>query len=579
MPVRLARNQALRLARLPAALGRTAGLTARRARRVAGGVGRRIGAPRLPRLEPSEEQLRRWAVAVGVEYQAWCFHHGFVTLAEWRAQRRQARRQLSAPLISVVTPVHDTPPAYLRECIYSVRVQSYPHWELCLVDDASTDPETLAELDRLVATDPRIRLERLEQGQGICGATNVALGMARGEHVAFLDHDDRLAPDALFHVGQLLIGEPDLHAVYSDRDYVTVDGFRARPHLKPNWAPETLLAGNYLFHLTVYRRALVVELGGYRQAYEGSQDLDLALRVAEQDPRVAHVTRVLYHWREHEASMALRPNAKPFIFDAGVAAVEAALERRGIDGTVDEIPGIWRGNYRVRLRLPDHEPAVASVEELANYRRDVNDALEACEHDELAVIGPGVRPADAETHRRLIAWLGQPGIAAVTGRIVSPGGYLRHAGLVRRPGGEPLAPFEGYHQSDPGYGAMTVITRNVSLVHPLACAWRVDVLRAIGGVPPDYEGPYGMLDASIEAEHAGYRLLYDPLATFVCDDERISPACWGEEERDLFAERRAGYLAHDWQCHWALDRRYPDLRLNVGAPPYESDDMDGSGSS
>jgi O-antigen biosynthesis protein len=301
-------------------------------------------------IAPSEDQLRRWSVAVGLDYQAWCMHHGFVTLAEWWRQRDRAATGATNPLfISVLTPVHDTPVDFLREAVYSVMVQSNPYWELCIVDDASSAPDTLAELERLRGSDPRIRVERSDTNLGICDATNRALAIASAPYIAFLDHDDRLAPDALFHVAQAIAAEPGLDLVYSDRDLLDTDNYRTAPTFKPGWAPETLLGGNYMFHLMVYRRTLVERLGGYRPEFEGSQDLDLVLRTVETTPLVRHIPRVLYHWRQHEGSMALLPEQKPHIFAAGKAAVAAALERRGIEGRVEEIPDIWRGHYRIEL--------------------------------------------------------------------------------------------------------------------------------------------------------------------------------------------------------------------------------------
>ena len=269
--------------------------------------------------------------------------------------------------------------------------------------------------------------------------------------------------------------------------------------------------------------------------------------------------------------MALRPDAKPHIFDAGVRAVEAALERRGMEGTVEEIPDIWRGNYRVRLRHGVDEPAVVRVEDPSRYRDVVNAALATCDREHLVVLGTGVEPVASDTYQELAAWLDQPGIAGVTGRVLSSGGFVQHAGMVRRPGGEPLLPCCGFRADDPGYGAMAVNIRNVSLLHPMACAWRVDALRAIGGLPTAFEGAYAILDASVEAERAGHRLLYNPLATFESDDPMLQPAMWGEAERDLFAERRRDAIEHDLHFHWAFDRSHVDMRLGLGAPDYVFD--------
>lgn len=521
---------------------------------------------------PSEDQLRRWSVAVGLDYQAWCLHHGFITLAEWWRQRdRIAGSASQPPTISILTPVHDTPVEFLREAVYSVLVQSNPNWELCIVDDASSTPETLTELDRLRRLDPRIRVERSDVNLGICDATNRALAMASGTYVAFLDHDDRLAPDALFHVGQALAAEPALDIVYSDRDLLDTDNYRTAPTFKPGWAPETLLGGNYLFHLMVYRRTLVERLGGYRRHFEGSQDLDLVLRAAETTPYVRHIPRVLYHWRQHEGSMALLPEDKPHIFAAGKAAVAAALERRGIEGRVEEIPDIWRGHYRIELPRPTASRAVVHIEDPARYRDVVAAALADTDADHLVVLGTDVAAADAHSIDELCAWLAMPGVVATCGRVVSSGGWLRHAGLVRRPDAEPMATWFGYDMTDPGYLASTVSIRNVSLVHPLVCAWRTDVLRSVGGVDGPYASPYAMIDAAVRADMERLRFVYDPLATFHCDGPAFDAASWDTEDRDRFLADRHDVLTLDGHFNLNFDRDQVDHRIALGAPLYGED--------
>ncbi len=522
---------------------------------------------------PTESQLRRWAVAIGLDYQAWVFHHGFVTLEEWRRQRTMAldRGWSDSPLISILTPVFDTPVEYLRECVYSVQAQSYPYWELCLVDDGSTSPETLAELDRLDGLDARIRVVHLPENLGICGATNEALAMSQGRYVGFLDHDDRLAPEALHHVSLVALGDPGLDIVYSDRDLLTPENFRTEPTFKPGWAPETLLSGNYMFHFTVYSRELAQRLGGFRKEFEGSQDLDLALRAAETDPAVAHIPLMLYHWRQQPESMAMFPERKPFIFDAGIRAVRAALERRGLEGEVEEIPDIWRGNYRVRLAHEELDVEVVRITDIEQYRADVEAALSRTSAAHLVVLGPGVEPADDGAIAELVAWLRVPGVVATTGRVVDGSGRLRHAGLVDRPGELPLAVFAGHDVSDPGYAAATVNIRNVSLAHPLCTAWRVDECRTLGGFAGRHVGPFAGLDASIRSVAAGRRLVYDALATFVCDDEAFDVWAWSQPEPLQPSARRRDLRPRDPLFNPAFEEGAPAMRIDVASPGYESD--------
>jgi O-antigen biosynthesis protein len=135
--------------------------------------------------------------------------------------------------------------------------------------------------------------------------------------VAFLDHDDRLAPEALFYMAAVLRQNDSIDILYSDRDSLSLNNTRFLHLCKPDWSPETLLSGNYLFHLVVYRRSLLDALGGLRAETEGSQDYDLILRAAEKNPKIHHVSRILYHWRQHPESIAFAHNVKEYVYQAG----------------------------------------------------------------------------------------------------------------------------------------------------------------------------------------------------------------------------------------------------------------------
>ena len=192
------------------------------------------------------------------------------------------------PLISVLTPVHNPPLHMLEEAIASVRAQAFSDWELCLVDDGSTDLEVSAALERHAASDHRIHLRRHDTAGGISAATNAALDLATGEYIALLDHDDTLAPHALQRVADQIALQPDLDMIYSDEDIV-MDGQQIWLHLKPAWSLDTLRTNGYTCHLGVYRRALVNEIGGFRSEFDGSQDVDMILRLVERtDPDCPH---------------------------------------------------------------------------------------------------------------------------------------------------------------------------------------------------------------------------------------------------------------------------------------------------
>ncbi|HBA5602534.1 TPA: glycosyltransferase family 2 protein, partial [Enterococcus faecium] len=236
---------------------------------------------------------------------------------------------------------------WLEKCIDSVLDQTYDHWELCISDDASTDPAIRKCLESYQAKDDRIKVVFRKENGHISLATNSALEIAEGEFIALLDNDDELPPFALYEVAKVLNVHPELDVIYSDEDKIDADGNRFDPHFKADWSPDTLMGNNYISHLGVYRTSIVKELGGFRKGYEGSQDYDLVLRVTEQIPadHIYHIDRVLYHWRTIPGSTASNGEAKSYIYDSGVKALTDALSRRNIKGSVR--PGRISGFYEI----------------------------------------------------------------------------------------------------------------------------------------------------------------------------------------------------------------------------------------
>ncbi len=496
--------------------------------------------PALPAaFIPDEKELKRWVSSDWIEYQAWLFHHAFVSLHDWQALRAQAQAWQDKPLFSLITPVFNTPLKLLYECIYSVQTQAYPHWELCLVDDGSTRKAMLALLEAMTQDDPRVRLLHLQQNQGICAATNAGLAMAQGDYVGFLDHDDRIAPNALFIMAKTIREQPDVQVLYSDRDMLSPHNKRFMHLFKPGWSPETLLSGNYLFHLLIYRRDFLQQLGGVRQAFEGSQDYDLILRAADAGAKIQHVPHMLYQWRQHANSVALEHNAKAYAYAAGMQALEDSLYRRGLSGEVTENPHLWRGNYRVKLTDSAKPAQVLRWTEAAHCQATLQQASAAHElAEDKIILGAGVEADTEESLLELRRWLQVPGVGLVTGKLLH-GDTLVHAGLVQRPSGEPLALYAGHPDSTPGYMAVTASVRNVSSVHPACCAISGAVWAQLGGLNPAYQGAHALLDFSLRALQAGYRIVYTPFARF----QSSEPLCWLAQDQARFADEWREWLA------------------------------------
>lgn len=307
-------------------------------------------------------------------YEAWQAVNGFTPAARLDLIKALAAAS-GKPRISLVMPVHDTPPHLLTAAIDSVRGQVYDDWELCIADDASTSSAVRQLLADAAAADPRIRLTRMDRNGGISLATNAAAAMASGEVLAFLDHDDLITPDCLGEIALYYARNPLADLVYSDDDKISDNGKRFAPQFKPDWAPALLLNFMYFSHILTVRRSLFERLGGFRAEFDGSQDYDFALRATERARAVGHIPRVLYHWRATAGSTATSGAAKPYSFDAGRRALQEALERRGIKAEV--IQPEWAVAAHVgmfSLDFPDTGPSVTII--IPTYNR--GDLLADC---------------------------------------------------------------------------------------------------------------------------------------------------------------------------------------------------------
>lgn len=294
-------------------------------------------------------------------YQAWIENNRLTSTTRFELEALLADTP-SLPRISVITPVHNTPAPFLRAMFESVKAQIYGDWELCLADDASTSAVTRKVLDEFVASDARIQMVRLETNGGISAATNAAVAMATGDILLFLDHDDLITPDCLAHFALLYAGDPTLDIAYSDDDKVSEDGDRYAPQFKPDWSPTLLLSFMYMSHALTVRRTLFTDLGGFLSEYDGSQDYEFALRATERARNVGHIPRVLYHWRAAQGSTARSGSAKPHSFEAGRKAVQAALDRRGIEAVAVHPDWALRTSVGMfTLEFPDVGPRVTII--------------------------------------------------------------------------------------------------------------------------------------------------------------------------------------------------------------------------
>ncbi len=294
---------------------------------------------RLTRAKLAEKMIRRAAKAAPPTpwqqqdpYTLWTNHNRLTPRLATYLQREAAALAKAGPRISIVVPTYNTPAPFLAELLASVTGQFYPNWELCVADDASPQGHVRRMLADAAKKDPRIKFTFRPQNGHISAATNSALDLATGDFVAFLDHDDVLPADALFHVAEAIAARPDAEMVYTDEDKIDEAGRRFDPQLKGDWSPEMALTHNYTHHLTVIRRQIVEDAGRLRLGYEGAQDIDLILRCTERmrPERILHVPYIGYHWRAHAQSTASKGDQKGYLFDAARRAIDDSVQRRGL---------------------------------------------------------------------------------------------------------------------------------------------------------------------------------------------------------------------------------------------------------
>ena len=551
---------------------------------------------------------RRRATTNGLtEYQKWFKQHR-ASAEKLASMRNEARAFASRPLISVITPVFDTPVLWLREAVQSVLAQAYENWELLLIDDGSTASDLLRALPGLAASDRRIRVVRLESHQGISAALNRGIDLANGEWVTFLDHDDLLEPDALFQNVGWLQENPKFDLLYSDEDKLTDEGFDS-PMLKPDWSPDFFLSCNYLCHMIFLRRNLVREVGGFQLQFDGAQDYDLLLRVSERTNRIHHIPRVLYHWRRSENSSASDVRQKPGQLEASWRAIEAHLKRRGEQA---HVAVDWRTHaFYVRRDLrearkisviipsfrgpkllerclesvvsttsyPNYEIVIVQMgerdkiaEAVTRFRHRVlyfadgmnesaarNYAVAHSDSPWLLFLEDSVEATGADWLTIMAEHVQRPETGAVGPRLVNPGGAIEHAGLVLGANGIAQSAFHGFPAEHPGVNRQLQMTRNYSAVSGACLLMRREVFEQIGGFDEKLSGVLADVDLCLKMRRAGYLITYTPLAKL----------CWDRSPREgvdttaeaIMRQRWSDVLERDPYYHPNLSREPADFSL------------------
>lgn len=305
-----------------------------------------------------------------VPYGPW-YEQYIPTREELEKQRK--KKWNYGPKISIIVPAYKTPEAFLRQLMDSLLAQTYANWELCIANASPEDASMEYVLKEYAKKDSRILWKKLEENKGIAENTNEAFAMATGEFAGLLDHDDLLAPNALYEVAKALETEPDIDVLYTDEDKVRGDEVleHFQPHLKPDFNIDLLRSHNYICHFFVVRKSLLEKTGGFRREYDGAQDYDFIFRCTQAAGKIHHIPEILYHWRTHQSSTADNPESKLYAFEAGKRAIEENLRQNGLIGEVSHTKDY--GFYRVKYPVQG-EPLVSII--IPN--KDAKEDLEKC---------------------------------------------------------------------------------------------------------------------------------------------------------------------------------------------------------
>lgn len=473
------------------------------------------------------------------------------------------------PVFSILTPLYNTDRKMLEEMIGSVTAQTYSGWELCLADASDEKHGYVREVaETSAAGDPRIKYRRLDKNLGIAGNTNAAAELASGDYIALLDHDDMLAPDALYEMAAAVNAEPDADFLYTDEDKFSDDvNKRFDPHFKPDFSIYTLRSFNYICHFTALKKSLFDEIGGYLEGYDGAQDYDLFLRAAERANLIKHISKPLYHWRVHSGSTAASAGSKNYAEEAGRKAVEAHLRRIGVEGEAltTDLPFRYRVKYAltekplVSVLIPNKDSAedlkkcvdsvltcdyenfeiviiennsetdeiFALYDELEknekirivrykesgfNYSKINNFGASYARGELLLLLNNDIEAITPDWLSEMVSICLQKDVIAVGARLLYPDDTVQHSGVIVGAGGvaghmekEIPADADGYF----GYGRSI---REYSAVTAACMLVRHGTFDAVGGLDPGFAVAFNDIDFCLKIKETGGKIIYTPFA-------------------------------------------------------------------
>lgn len=526
---------------------------------------------------------------------------------------RQRKEQfVYEPLFSIVVPLYKTPLPYLEALIRSIQAQTYRKWELYLSDGSGKESSLKEVLRNYARKEKRIHIIENDCRLNISDNTNRALEQADGDYVVFVDHDDTLAPDALYECVKVLNREPDAEVIYTDSDKLSENGKRySEPCFKPDFNLDLLRCQNYICHLTVIQKRFLDKVGYLNSDYSGVQDYDHILRCVERTNRIVHIPKILYHWRMCPGSVAVDTDNKPYTYELFQKILREHYERMGIQA---EVKAVFPGVVRTVYQLP-YEPLVSVIIANKDHRDDLMRCVESLEQEseyknlEILIVEnnsvseeifayydqvqrqyDNVRVlryekefnyADIQNYAAVRAkgdyllllnndtWLERPEsiremlgycmrdeVGIVGAKLLYPDDTIQHAGVIVGLGGVADHAFTGMDKDEPGYCCRALCAQEYSAVTAACLMVKKSVYNAVGGMDVELKVAFNDVDFCLRVKEAGHKIIYNPFAVWYHDESKTR----GAEDTPEKIERFRGEIEY-------FQRRWADF-LYKGDPAY-----------
>ena len=532
-----------------------------------------------------------------IDYKEWYENH---KVSQEELEKQKKKVFVYAPKISILVPVYNTPQVFLKQMLQSVRKQTYANWELCIANANPDNEEVKQILEICTKKDDRIKVVNVPENEGIAQNTNRALDIATGEFIGLLDHDDLLEENALYEIVSCLNKKKETDVLYTDEDKVTTDlDEYFSPNFKPDFNLDMLRANNYICHFFVAKKELIEKVGGFRAEYNGAQDYDLILRCTEQAQNVAHIAKILYHWRVHKESTADNPLSKMYAYEAGKKAIEGHLARCHTDGEVLQTDnlGFYRVKYPVKgkplvsILIPNKDQVdtldkcLRSIEERTDYdnyeiiiiennsteqktfdyyNQICNDKIRVVywkkEFNYSAINNFGVDQAkgeyllllnnDMEVISRdwmseLLGHCQRPEVGAVGARLYYPDDTVQHAGIIIGLGGDAGRVFVGMKRGYTGYMHRAAIQQDLSAVTAACMMIKRSVFEEAGRLEEQLKVAFNDVDLCLKIRKNGYLIVYDPYVELYHYESKTRGAEDTKEKVRRF-QSEIEYM----RCHW-----------------------------